>query len=342
MSYHKSEWYKTGWGILIAIILLPFLVIWYIWTKTNLSTLVKSIITLVVIVFFLAISTLSSDQTFEQVEKNDQKTGVEESEQEVNDKSKTNYQNLKGFIFHTKTQDIYSYNLAGAKNINVTSMIKEGELIILDGHRERYNLDRKTEDISGVSVEYGFIPDEFINGSQASKAYSSLAFDFKIDKTAFSGEMTVLFDNSQSDKAKLVDVLKLFISDLTKVTLTGQTEASQQASNPSYKLLKEKKEAGGTVTPQIEFYLAQDRNYDQMYQFIKKRKVAEGIFYHAVFVDDEKYAVFSEYPITAMTFGEEQSKHIVATYVFNTNNGNREFTSYEKNSWESTPQIRRD
>src|SRR3989339_475275 len=253
-------------------------------------------------------------------------------------RGKVDYEKINGFTFHTKNQDIYSYTLAGTKNISVTSMIKEGELIILGSHREKYNLDRKTEDISSVSVEYGFIPDELINDIQASKAYSSLAFDFKIEQTAFSGEIT----NNQPDKNKLIDTLKSYVSALKKATDTNQTKVGQQASSPSYKLLKEKKEAGGTVTPEIEFYLTQDRNYDQMYEFIKKRKVGEDMLYYAVFVDDEKYAIFSEYPITAMTFGEEQSKHIISTYWFNTANGNREFTYYEKNQWESVPKTRKD
>lgn len=79
-----------------------------------------------------------------------------------------------------------------------------------------------------------------------------------------------------------------------------------------------------------------------MYQFIKNRKVNKGIFYHAVFVDDEKYAIFSKYPITAMTFDENQSKHIIATFWYNTQNGNRDFTYYENNRWDSVPKTKTD
>ncbi|MBF0106911.1 MAG: hypothetical protein HQM16_16485 [Deltaproteobacteria bacterium] len=114
--------------------------------------------------------------------------------------------------------------------------------------------------------------------------------------------------------------------------------ANIQPENAPYKLLKQKQEQGGTLVPQIEFYLATDRNYDRMYKFLKSKQFNEGIFYHAVFVDNAKYAEFSKYPISAMYFEETQSKHIVATYWYA--NGNREFTYYEKNSWESRPKTR--
>ena len=103
--------------------------------------------------------------------------------------------------------------------------------------------------------------------------------------------------------------------------------------NTPYKFLKEKVESGN----KIEFYLATDRDYKKMYDFMLSREINEGVFYHAVFVDEEKYAQFSKYPITAMTFDEEQSKHIIAKFEFNTNNEYKNFTYYEKNSWESSP-----
>jgi len=113
-----------------------------------------------------------------------------------------------------------------------------------------------------------------------------------------------------------------------------KTSASKMLNSP-YKFLKEKLEDGN----KLEFYLAKDKDFQKMYDFIISRKVNNGIFYHAVFVDNEKYAVFSQYPITAMTFEEEQSKHIIATYEFNSNNGFKEFISYDKNSWESSPKT---
>jgi len=109
--------------------------------------------------------------------------------------------------------------------------------------------------------------------------------------------------------------------------------SAKNLKNIPYKFLKDKVESGS----KIEFYLATDRDYQKMYNFMLSREINEGVFYHAVFVDDEKYAQFSKYPITAMSFDEEQSKHIIAKFEFNTQNEYKNFTYYEKNSWESGP-----
>lgn len=98
-----------------------------------------------------------------------------------------------------------------------------------------------------------------------------------------------------------------------------------------YKFLKDKRERGN----KIEFYLAEDKDFQNMFDFIKQRNLPQGGFYFAVFVDDEDFANFSKFPITAMTFDDETSKHIIATYGYNAKNGYKEFTYYEKNKLES-------
>ncbi|HEX8931664.1 MAG TPA: hypothetical protein VF810_00735 [Patescibacteria group bacterium] len=113
-------------------------------------------------------------------------------------------------------------------------------------------------------------------------------------------------------------------------------------SDSAYKMIKDKTDSGGAIVPKLEFFLATDRNYNNMYQFIKNREIDKGYLYHAVFVDDEKYAQFSKYPISAMMFDENVSKHIVATYVCNPSNNYKDFTYYEKNSFESKPQSLKD
>lgn len=98
-----------------------------------------------------------------------------------------------------------------------------------------------------------------------------------------------------------------------------------------YKFLKEKKEKRGAIISQIEFYLATDRNCEKMKKLIKTRKINDDVLhYRAVFVDDEKYAIFSKYPITAEMFEEEQSKHIVASYSYTTQNGHEGFACEKK------------
>ncbi len=139
-------------------------------------------------------------------------------------------------------------------------------------------------------------------------------------------------------------VLLLIGIILVQYTLASCGNNKATAAHPSkeYKLLKEKIEKGGTVTPKIEFFHATDRNFEKMHKFIRSRTVPQNSLYHAVFVDDPKYAVFSKYPISAMYFSEEASKHIIAIYTYNTVNGNHGFSYYEKNSWESIAKIRKD
>jgi len=176
----------------------------------------------------------------------------------------------------------------------------------------------------------------------------NLRFDIKssIDDSKIGGD-TIFIENLQPSQKTYALVWSKPSSNSTaeyewsSIKFTKDSNVTVDATAP-YKFLKEKKESGGTIVPQIEFYLAKDRDFDKMYKFIKNRKVNKGVFYHAVFVDDEKYAQFSKYPIISMTYDDEQSKHIIATYWHNTENGNHEFSFYEKNSFESVAQSRRD
>jgi hypothetical protein len=47
----KKEWYKNWWGVIIAIMILPFFAIWYIWAKTQWSNKAKWITTVLIIIF---------------------------------------------------------------------------------------------------------------------------------------------------------------------------------------------------------------------------------------------------------------------------------------------------
>jgi len=117
---------------------------------------------------------------------------------------------------------------------------------------------------------------------------------------------------------------------------TKDTSSGANLKNSPYKFIKDKNESSGTITAKLEFFLVNDKDYKMMNTFIKNRKINKGLFYHAVFVDNEKYAIFSKYPITSQMFDEEVRRHIVAEYVNNTQNGYKKFEYYEKNSWESS------
>ena len=57
----KKEWYKSGWGLVIAILLLPYFLLWYMWAKTSWSKGVKIAITIVFA--FINIVALAGDES---------------------------------------------------------------------------------------------------------------------------------------------------------------------------------------------------------------------------------------------------------------------------------------
>ena len=50
----KKEWYKHWWGVIIAFLLLPFLVIWYAWARSKWTKNEKIGATVVAVVFIIA------------------------------------------------------------------------------------------------------------------------------------------------------------------------------------------------------------------------------------------------------------------------------------------------
>lgn len=47
-------WYKSWWGILIAIFFFPFFIIWYVWARSKLHKVLKVIITVIVGIIFIS------------------------------------------------------------------------------------------------------------------------------------------------------------------------------------------------------------------------------------------------------------------------------------------------
>lgn len=59
----KKEWYKNGWGIVIAVLFFPYFLLWYMWAKTNWNKKVKWVITAIFVVINIsALAGNSSDQ----------------------------------------------------------------------------------------------------------------------------------------------------------------------------------------------------------------------------------------------------------------------------------------
>lgn len=51
----KSEWYKHGWGLVVAILFFPYFIVWYAWAKSKWGQGVKIAVTAVVAVVMLPI-----------------------------------------------------------------------------------------------------------------------------------------------------------------------------------------------------------------------------------------------------------------------------------------------
>lgn len=61
MSKSKSDWYKRGWGLMLAILFLPLFLLWYVWVETSWSNGAKwmtSELIVVICFIFLALGFL--------------------------------------------------------------------------------------------------------------------------------------------------------------------------------------------------------------------------------------------------------------------------------------------
>lgn len=64
-SNQKKEWYKHGWGLVVAILFFPYFLVWYAWAKSNWSQNVKIAVTaiLAVVMLPIIISIATTDST---------------------------------------------------------------------------------------------------------------------------------------------------------------------------------------------------------------------------------------------------------------------------------------
>jgi hypothetical protein len=120
-------------------------------------------------------------------------------------------------------------------------------------------------------------------------------------------------------------------------SISTETDPSKEVvpDGDLYKFIADKTDSGGLVTNKVEIYVADDRDYKRMYEFIKSRPIGSDTLYHAHFFDDEKYAVLPEGGARSLYWDNENMKHIIAEYTRNTVNGFVEFVFYEENKYES-------
>lgn len=70
MTDVKKEWYRHGWGLVVAILFFPYFLIWYAWAKSNWSKNLKigltSIIAIIMIPLTIAAATTKPTDTSNQ------------------------------------------------------------------------------------------------------------------------------------------------------------------------------------------------------------------------------------------------------------------------------------
>jgi len=54
-SKAKTEWYKTGFGIVVAIVILPFFGIWWIWARSKMNKIAKLVLTGLISLFVIIV-----------------------------------------------------------------------------------------------------------------------------------------------------------------------------------------------------------------------------------------------------------------------------------------------
>jgi|AntRauTorckE6833_2_1112554.scaffolds.fasta_scaffold01778_11 hypothetical protein len=79
----EKEWYKHGWGLVVAVLFLPYFIVWYAWAKSswikNIKIAVTALVAIIILPVMIAIAatdpvdtnqqdTVNNDQQSEQIE----------------------------------------------------------------------------------------------------------------------------------------------------------------------------------------------------------------------------------------------------------------------------------
>lgn len=120
---------------------------------------------------------------------------------------------------------------------------------------------------------------------------------------------------------------------------SDKTNNSGTAESNNYIPIDSKTEPSMNLSHKMEIFVAADKNWDNIFNFISSKEITGDVMYNAVFFDDKTFAGFPTGKVSGMNFSENQSRHIVATYTKNTLNGYQSLTVFEKNKFESVPQT---
>jgi hypothetical protein len=171
----------------------------------------------------------------------------------------------------------------------------------------------------GVIIAISVIANMADSGDISSGHSNSIATDVTV---------VIPTENSEKNEPRQSDSATLIETDTSKEIVPDGN---------LYKFITDKTDSEGLVTNKVEIYVADDRNYKRMYEFIKSRKISSNTMYHAHFFDDEKYAVLPEGGARSLYWDNENMEHIIAEYTRNTINDFVEFVFYEENKYESSP-----
>ena len=115
---------------------------------------------------------------------------------------------------------------------------------------------------------------------------------------------------------------------------SNSTKTTVENTVHQYEMVDEKVDLSMTYNQKMIFYYTDNRNWEEMYQFVNSLDYKLDGFYYIVFVDD-KNVQFPNGKLSGLGFTKTQSKRIVGVYTYNNMNDYKSFSTYEKNSWDS-------
>lgn len=136
--------------------------------------------------------------------KNDAKNNENDSKIAQNDAKKVDYSTLSGLtLVSNVSENLYTYKTAiDDQQYSISLGVSQS---LLEQHRANYPLNRTEAPLNSVRVDYGYNDALKVNGQLVQPQYNSLAFDFEIDNTQYTGEITN--QSGTSDKEGLLEVL---------------------------------------------------------------------------------------------------------------------------------------
>ncbi len=117
----QKEWYKKWWGIILAVLLLPFFIIWYVWAKSKWSKVVKIAVTAVAVVFVIGVMA-SSPETQQTSQQTAQNTSSQPQQQEQSKQEEAPKEEPKKDDSELKADVKRAYDVPGIEITNLEAV----------------------------------------------------------------------------------------------------------------------------------------------------------------------------------------------------------------------------